>query len=138
MNLRARIEWNKGVWLNRMIGLLPLFDVISGKVYFKDRTLYDGELHVKFEDGDRDWALIRPQEYEDAIHKGFVCKYKFAMNYFLDDMEGNIVVRNGYTISDNTCMKLFHYNIDIDTLVPPNEFDKTAITRRHTINNIIK
>ncbi len=130
--------------LDRLLVNLPIFDKINdngiSKIYFKDRSISSEELYLSIDSLTSD-VLISTLKLEQSSKNW--SDYKFSLSYNLDDMTGEFSISSDQMLSDASCAGLYTYNIDITAIcfltatILPEVYDKTAIMRRDSINNII-
>lgn len=140
---------------NRILWLFPdLFDVVDDDLYFKDKCLCQYALSVSFMDDPLDWnAGIYPKKL-NPYNKMPISQLNVTIRYdeatqIEWDRSGELELSYWTDLSDALCMKLFKHNIvikypefiynehHIASDVVYHYYDQQAITRRHTINEII-
>lgn len=125
--------------IKELFKILPIFETVKGKVFFKDKDISTEELHIDFVV--EDVIVVLPLVYKKSYENGIQVKFTFRLEYRMDLKEGWIIIKNDYILPDESCMKLYSRNIDVLSFLRvdnKNLYDRTAIERRLIIKNIIE
>lgn len=105
-----------------------LFQEINGELFFHDDFEIIGDCPLIISQ----WAAH--YDLTPEIHQGSTFQFRLTMPNEMDDPDilRSLRVSVKTLLPDDVCIKLFAYKINIIG------YDQDVITRRHTIDNIIK